>query len=83
MPPRQWNMTRALESVRQLVAQLPELTDEEVLACLQLEFDTRRRKSVIDRLVVTAADRHRQTFILNLQEQYKHGPSEVRHPHPR
>ena len=63
-----WRTSRALESFRQLQDVVEELTEEEVYYCLKLEVETQRRKTIIDRLVVRAADINRQTFIATLKE---------------
>lgn len=74
-----WRTSRALESFRELLKVVEELTEEEVYYCLRLEAETQRRKTVIDRLIQRAADINRQTFIATLQEKI-HGTPEVRRP---
>lgn len=74
-----WRTTRALDSFRQLVEIIDEMSEEEVFYCLQLEAATQRRKTVVDRLINRAADLNRQKFINSLKEKFN-GTSEVRHP---
>ena len=72
-----WRVKRALESYRQLLDVVDQLTEEEVFHCLQLEAESQRRKTVIDRLIYRAAEINRQTFITKLKEKF-HGTSEER-----
>lgn len=74
-----WRTTRALESYRQLLGVVEELTEEEVYFCLKLEVETQRRKTVIDRLITRAAEYNRQRFITSLKEKL-YGSSQERHP---
>jgi hypothetical protein len=67
---RQWYIGRALSSVNQLNAVLTELTEAEVFACLALEADTRRRKSVLRRLIGRAVRLNELTYAAQLHEQY-------------
>lgn len=60
----------ALSSTRQLRSYIRKLTDEELHECLEKEYASSRRKSVIDTIVATLAERNRQTFITNLKEKY-------------
>ena len=70
-----WRVKRALESFRSLLDVVEQLTEEEVHHCLQLETESQRRQTVIDRLIAKAADYNRQSFITNLKEKYKwHDP---------
>lgn len=79
---KNWRTSRALESFRELVKVIDQLTEDEVYYCLRLEAGTRRRKTIINRLIHRAADLNRRTFIANLQEKI-HGTPEVHHPHSR
>jgi len=74
-----WRILRALDSVRNLVDDLNEFTEPEILYALQLECDTRRRSTVIDRLIAKAADLHRQNYVVKLKEKY-HGSFPERCP---
>jgi hypothetical protein len=67
---RKWYISEALASVRRLTQVLPELTEEEVLACLDLEAGSQRRQSVTDILITRAA----RLYLNRLQEKY-HGKS--------
>lgn len=75
-----WRTSRALESFRELIKVVDQLTEEEVYYCLRLEAGTQRRKTVMERLIHRAADLNRQTFIATLQEKI-HGTPEVRRSH--
>lgn len=57
-----WRTSRALESFRELLKVVEELTEEEVYECLKLEVETQRRKTIIDRLIQRAADLNRLQF---------------------
>ena len=59
---------------------LNELTEEEVLAALDLEGATRRRRSVIDRLISRAARLNEIRYVRQLKEKY-HGYQ--KEPDPR
>jgi hypothetical protein len=63
-----WRTNRALESYRQLLEVVDELTEEEVYYCLKLETETQRRKTIIDRLIARAAELNKQQFIKSLKE---------------
>lgn len=69
---RKWYINQALESFSRLNAVLNELTLAEVLACLDLETATRRRRSVTDRLISRAVRLNEIVFNQSLQEKY-HG----------
>jgi hypothetical protein len=68
MAVREWQMQLALKSVRDLVSVIDQLTEEEVLAAIELEKSSRRRKHVLERLTNKAADFNRQSFISKLKE---------------
>jgi len=51
---REWHMSQALHSVARLNAVLLELTELEIMACLDLETASRRRQSIIVRLIKRA-----------------------------
>jgi len=63
-----WRTNRALESFRELLKVVDQLTEEEVYYCLKLESESQRRKSLMDRLVVEAAKFNQQHFIKSLKE---------------
>jgi predicted secreted protein len=69
MSTRKWYLNEALVSVRRLEAVIGELTEDEVMACLDLESATQRRRSVTDRLIKRAIS----LFHYRLQEKYHHG----------
>lgn len=66
---RQWDVNAALSSYRQLLLTIDGLSEEEVIACLDLEVGTLRRRSVIDRLTKRAI----QLYTNRLQEKYRAG----------
>lgn len=63
-----WRTSRALESFRELLKVVEELTEEEVYECLKLEVETQRRKTIIDRLIQRAGDINRETFEVELRK---------------
>lgn len=71
---RQWHIAQALHSVSRLNEILPELTEAEVLACLELESSTLRRRSIIDRLISRAVRLKEIVYSTHLKEKY-HGSS--------
>ena len=75
MTVRKWYLNEALVSVRRLLGVIDELTVEEVMACLDLETATQRRRSVTERLILRAVQLNRISFYQSLQEKYHHGKS--------
>lgn len=71
MPVRQWYIGQALGSASQLMAVLDKLSEAEVLACLALEADTRRRKSLLRRLIGRAVRLNELAYTAQLHEQYR------------
>lgn len=51
---RGWYVSQVLDSFVRLTELLSELTEDEVLAALHLESQSRRRRSIMDRLVSRA-----------------------------
>lgn len=72
MAVRKWYVHEALASFRRLGVVVDELTAEEVVACLDLEAGSQRRRSVIDRLIARAIQLNTLSFSQLLQEKY-HG----------
>lgn len=68
MSVRKWYLSEALVSYRRLADVITELTEEEVLACLDLEVASQRRQSVTDTLIKRAV----RLYSTRLQEKY-HG----------
>lgn len=62
----------ALESYESLNKVVGELTEEEVYACLKLESASRRRRSLVDRLISRAVRINELQFKSQLTEKY-HG----------
>jgi len=71
---RKFEVTRALDSFGALVSGLNDLTEEEVIAALDLESGTRRRQSFIDRLISRAVRLNEVSYSRQLKEKY-HGQS--------
>jgi hypothetical protein len=71
---RKFEVTRALDSFGALVSGLNDLTEEEVIAALDLESSTRRRQSFIDRLISRAVRLNEVSYSRQLKEKY-HGQS--------
>lgn len=69
-----YKVSAALRSVAGLNELINDLTEAEVLACLQLEAATQRRESVLNRLISRAARLNEITYVRQLKEKY-HGKS--------
>jgi hypothetical protein len=67
-----YKIAEALRSFSALMRVLEELTEEEVLACLQLEASTQRRESVLSRLISRAVRLNEIKYARQLKEKY-HG----------
>lgn len=81
--PRSWYMNVALASYQSLNTVVNELTESEVLACLTLEAGTRRRRSLINRLIARASRLRAIETTRQLKEQF-HAPSQLEdHVGPR
>lgn len=76
MATRRWHMSQALKSFRSLLTIIDELSEEEVLACLELEAASLRRTSVIDRLISRAVRLRELTYGAQLKEKF-HGPTQA------
>ena len=70
MAVRQWHISQALASVASLNKILLELTAEEVIRCLDLESQSTRRKSVIDRLMSRSVRLNELQYASQLQHKY-------------
>lgn len=81
MSVRRGLVAQALESFQGLAAAINELTEEEVLACLELEAASLRRQSVIDRLISRAVRLRELSYVAYLKEKF-HG-THPEDPHPR
>ena len=71
MAVRPWHVAQALDSVARLNKILSELTEEEILACLDLESQSARRKSIVSRLIARAARLNELWFVATLKEKYQ------------
>lgn len=79
MSARQWTISEALESARSLAEHIDELTEEEVIAALELESGSSRRLSILDRLISRAVRLNELRYKQNLKEKY-HGTYPVESP---
>ena len=66
-----FNVTLALESARALNEHIDGLTEEEVLAALDLESGSRRRPSIINRLISRAVRLNEVRYAAQLKEKYR------------
>ena len=80
MSVRKWYVARALESFSGLRETLNELTEDEVIACLELEAGSQRRLSVIDRLISRAVRLQEIRYSSHLKEKF-HGTSQANQEH--
>lgn len=72
MTVRPWYVSEALDSMRRLSEVIDELSLEEVIAALELEAGSRRRPSLIDRLISRAVRLNELHYVKTLKEKY-HG----------
>lgn len=72
MAVRRFQIDQALHTFKSLTSVLEELTEEEVLACLKLEASSRRRQSVLDRLISRAVRINELSYSTRLKEKF-HG----------
>ena len=63
MATRKWHMAHALTSVRALATVITDLTEEEVLAALDLESASQRRRSILERLIKRAIQLKTQSLL--------------------
>jgi hypothetical protein len=75
-PENQWKLTEALSSYARLNTVLDSLSEDEVIAALELESRSRRRQSIIDRLISRAIRLNELQYSKQLKEKY-HGTSVV------
>ena len=78
-PVRKWYVGQALKSFTGLIDILPKLTEKEVMAALALEAATRRRRSIIDRLISRAVRIRELDYSRQLKEKF-HGTHPVQSP---
>jgi hypothetical protein len=64
-----------LVSYRKLIQHIGQLSEAEVLQALHLEANSRRRKALLNRLIVKAAELNRRNYIAALKEKTYHGKS--------
>ena len=76
---RDWHVSQVLSSVSRLNEVLPELTEDEVLAALDLESQSRRRRSITNRLISRAVRMNELAYSNKLKEQY-HGTYPKQNP---
>jgi hypothetical protein len=73
----------ALESFQGLGSVIADLTENEVLACLELEAATLRRQSVIDRLIARAVRLRELSYAATLKEKYSGSSQSTQEPQRR
>lgn len=78
MAVRNWIVGQSLASYAGLRKHLRQLTEEEVLACLDVEAASLRRETVIDRLISRAVRLRELSYATHLKEKYR-GTSEQDH----
>ena len=74
MTVRKWYVNRALESYSSLNKIVNELTESEVMAALELEAASRRRHSIVTRLIQRAVRLQSIELTRQLKEKF-HAPS--------
>lgn len=79
----QWNIVQALESARSLQEHIDELPEEDVLKALELESGSRRRRSIIERLIGRAVRLNEINYRNTLMEKYHHGTYPIESSDPR
>lgn len=79
MPIRQWYVSEALHSMRRLEEIIDEVSHDEVIAALALESGSRRRKSIINRLISRAVRLNELEYSNKLKELY-HGTPNLENP---
>lgn len=67
---RKYYVDQALHSYDSLIAIMQQLTLDEVLLALSLEAETRRRKTIMSRLIGKAARLQGQTLTRELRKKY-------------
>lgn len=73
---RDWYVQEALQSVVRLNEVLANLTAPEVFACLELESGSRRRRSIIERLISRAVRINEVELSTKLKKQYLQHPAQ-------
>ena len=74
--PRKWYVGQALESFVRLNEVISDLTEDEVYACLDLEAASKRRASILARLISRATRLNEIRFTRQLKEKY-HGNKSI------
>lgn len=67
---RDWYVGQALESYERLNEVLMELTEDEITKALEVESGSRRRRSIMDRLVSRAVRLNEIEFSKQLKKKY-------------
>jgi hypothetical protein len=68
---RPWIISKALKSSRSLSEVIGEMTEEEIMNVLETEFESTRRRVIIDKLIQKAAEIHRRNYLKSLKEKYR------------
>lgn len=72
MSVRKWYIDEALHSYSRLLEVLGTMTEEEVLAALELEASTRRRPTFLSRLVSRAVRLNELKYVAELKRKHGH-----------
>lgn len=72
MAVRKWHLAQATQSFTTLRTVVNQLTSDEVIAALELESQSLRRKSILNRLISRASRLNEIEFTRQLKEKY-HG----------
>lgn len=72
MAVRKWHLAQAIQSYSTLRTVVNQLTSEELIAALELESNTQRRPSIINRLISRASRLKEIEYTRQLKEKY-HG----------
>jgi hypothetical protein len=67
---RKWYIDEALHSFSRLLKVLPQMSGEEVVEALRLESETRRRKSIMIRLIGRAARINELAYVAQLKKEF-------------
>lgn len=78
MAVRKWHLAQAIGSFASLNSVINELTEEEVLAALDLEAASQRRSTTIDRLISRAVRLRELSYSTFLKDKYHGTPQEHR-----
>jgi hypothetical protein len=73
MAVRKWYIDEALHSFARLMRVINRMTEEEVLEALKLESETRRRPTIMSRLIGKAARLNELQYVNHLKTRFSYG----------